>query len=248
MSNEYDHARDRDHETRRKGQVVAPTPKAGALAPTSLTALDAALSNLVRSANTGRSTKPLLSFRSREEGAWTMGRQGNVVEEGTTAAVNLASLMHGYICFSQDNQVLGEHLVPASQPKPLITNLPNHGCPWTDQLSVEMKFLDGDDADTEAVFKPTTLGGRDVIMTVVDTALSRIRSRQHEGKTVPIVRLGRDSYQHPKYSRVWVPTLDIVSWMSPEGPANVAPPPPPPAPKPAPTASAAEQPRRRRVA
>jgi hypothetical protein len=61
-----------------------------------------------------------------------------------------------------------------------------------------------------------------------------------------MVRLEKDSYQHPQFGRVWTPQLTIVGWMPLNGP--------PPAGVPAPTEApsgiggAAEQPRRRRVA
>jgi hypothetical protein len=161
-----------------------------ALAPTSLTALDTALSNVVRSATVGRSSKPILSFRSREQGIWTIGQRRTVVEEGSTAAVNLASLLHGYICFSDDNEVLGEHLVPASQPRPAVKELLEQGFPWQEQLAVDVKFTDGADAGSEVTYKPTTLGGKDVLLGVIDVALNRIRDGQHDGKTVPVVRRG----------------------------------------------------------
>jgi hypothetical protein len=249
MSTEHDRDRNRDGETRREGQAVAPAPKGSALAPASLTALDAALSNVVRSANVGRSSKPILSFRSREEGIWTIGQKGTVVDEGAAAAINLVSLRHGWINFSDDNKVLGEHLVPASQPKPLVTELPDHESPWVEQLAVDLKFIDGTDAGSEVTYKPTTVGGKDVLLGVIDTTLNRIRDDLHDGKTVPVVRLERDSYQHAKFGRVWVPLLTITDWMSPEGPLppSASAPPPPPRP-PAPTTQAAEQPRRRRVA
>jgi hypothetical protein len=239
--------KEQDREPERERQAIASTPKGVALASTSLTALDTALSNVVRSSTVGRSSKPILSFRSREQGIWTIGQRRTVVEEGSTVAVNLASLLHGYICFSDDSEVLGEHLVPASQPKPLVTELPDHGFPWQEQLAVDVKFIDGADAGSEVTYKPTTLGGKDVLLGVIDVALNRIRDGQHDGKTVPVVRLERDSYQHQKYGRVWVPLLTIVDWMSPEGPAPASTPPPPPR-TPAPAAPAAEQPRRRRVA
>jgi hypothetical protein len=102
-----------------------------------------------------------------------------------------------------------------------------------------MKLIDGTDAGVEVVFKPTTLGGKDALLGVIDATLNRIHGGQHDGKTVPVVRLGWDSYQHQKYSRVWIPVLTITDWITADGPA----------PAPAPTSPPpAEQPRRRRVA
>jgi hypothetical protein len=250
--------RDRDGEPKHEGQAIASVPKEAALAFTSLTALSTALSNVVRSATVGQSSKPILSFRSREEGIWTIGQRGTIVEEGSTAAVNFDSLRHGYICFSDDNKVVGEHLVFASQRKPLVTELPNHGFPWQEQLAVDVKFIDGADAGSEATYKPTTNGGINALLGLVDTTYNRIEALkaavkaevggQSDDKTVPVVRLGRDSYQHQKHGRIWFPLLTVTGWMSPEGPAPASAAPPPPPQTPAPATPAAEQPRRRRVA
>jgi len=244
----HDHGHDNDNE--RGGKAIAPAPKGVALGSTSLTKLSAALSNVVRSATVGRSSKPIVSFRSREEGIWTIGQRGTIVEDGSTVAVNLNSFLHGLICFSDNNEVLGEHLVPADQPKPLVTELPNHGFPWQEQFSVDMKFITGADAGAEVVYKPTTLGGKGALLGLINAWLNRVHGDQHDGKTVPVVRLGRDSYPHQKYGRVWIPVLTVVDWITMDGPAPVPadgggrepPREPPTSPPPA------EQPRRRRVA
>jgi hypothetical protein len=245
-NHDHDVDRDRDDEPKPEKQAIALTPKEAALASTALTALSTALSNVVRSAAVGRSSLPILSFKSREEGKWTIGQRGIIVEEGTRVAVNFNSLRHGYICFSDNNENLGERLVPASQPKPLVTELPDHGFPWQEQLAVNVKLIDGADAGSEAAYKPTTVGGKDALLGVIDATFNRIHSDQFDGKNVPIVRLGRDSYQHQRHGRIWVPLLTITDWMFPEGPAPASVSPPPP--QPAPTTPTDEQPRRRRVA
>jgi hypothetical protein len=115
------------------------------------------------------------------------------------------------------------------------------GFPWQEQWAVNLKCLGGADAGVEVVFKATTDGGIKAVVLMVDLIRDRINSGQHNGKIVPIVLLGKDSYQHSQYGRVWYPVLNIVDWMSLDGPA--------PASAPTPTSPPpAEQPRRRRVA
>ena len=241
MSNDHDHDRDRDHANdngeRPEGNQVAPGPAGGAL--TSLAALQTALANVNTAAIIGRSGLPMMLFKREGSGTWGFGQKRTIPEAGSRWAVNPLTFKYGYICFGDSNKVVDERLVPVSQPKPVITELPNTGFPWQEEWAVNMKCLDGADAGVEVIFKATTDGGVKAIVILVDQVRDRINSGQHDGKIAPIVLLEKDSYQHSEHGRVWIPVLNTVDWMSLDGPA----PTPEPAPQP-PT----EQPRRRRVA
>jgi hypothetical protein len=242
MNNVPDHDRDRGHandngEHERPGSTLAPTPAAGG-ALTSLAALQTALANVNTAAIIGRTGLPMLLFKREGSGTWGFGQKRTIPEPGSKWAVNPLTFKYGYICFGDNNKVLDERLVSVSQPKPLITELPDMGSPWQEEWAVNMKCLDGADAGVEVIFKATTDGGVKAIVMMVDQVRDRLNSGQHDGKIVPIVLLEKDSYQHGQHGRVWIPVLNTVDWMSLDGPA------PTPAPEPAPV----EQPRRRRVA
>ena len=162
-----------------------------------------------------------------------------VVEDGSRWAVNPTTFKRGYICFGDGNKVLGERLVSVSQEMPDPTELPDKGAPWQQQWAVNLKCLDGTDAGTEVIYKPTTVGGIQAVAGLIEAVRDRLNSDQHDNKVSPIVLLEKDSYPHPQYGKVWTPMLTIVDWMSLSGPA--------PAPKPASPPPATEQPRRRRV-
>ena len=133
--------------------------------------------------------------------------------------------------------------MPISQPLPDVTELPDKGFPWQQEMAVNLKCISGLDAGTEVAFKTNTEGGKGEVIRLIEAVRDRLGG-QHDGKVSPIVRLEKDSYQHGQFGKVWTPVLTIVEWMSPDGPA------PAPAPAPAappPSSSAAEQPRRRRV-
>jgi hypothetical protein len=150
------------------------------------------------------------------------------------------TIQWGCISFGDGNKVIGERLVPISQPKPLIADMPDTGFPWQEEWSVNMKCLDGADAGVEVIFKATTDGAIKAIVLLVDELRNRLNGNQHDGKIVPIVLLEKDGYQHPKHGPTAIPVLAIISWMSLDGPTPTSTPvePTPPV----------TQPRRRRVA
>ena len=242
MSNhDHDHDRDSDHandngEHERPGSKIAPAPAGGAL--TSLAALQTALAKVNTAAIIGRTGLPMLLFKREGSGTWGYGQKRTIPEEGSKWAVNPMTFKYGYICFNDANKVVGEHLVPVSQPKPLITDMQDVGFPWQEQWAVNLKCLDSADAGVEVTFKATTRGQIQAVVILVDLVRDRLNSGQHEGKIAPIVLLEKDSYPHSQFGKVWIPVLNNVDWMSLDGPA------PTPAPEPPPV----EQPRRRRVA
>jgi hypothetical protein len=215
-----------------------------------LAALEKALGNVDTTAVIGGGGRPMLSFRREGDGTWTFGQKRTIVEPGSRWGVNPATFKRGYICFSEANKVIGERLVSVSLPMPDITELPDKGFEWQPQWAVKLKCIDGTDASVEVEYKPTTVGGIQAVAGLIDTILDRFRGGQHGGKVAPVVQLRKDSYQHSQHGRVWTPQLEIVDWMSLDGPA------PPPAdgggrepPRKPPTSPPpAEQPRRRRVA
>ena len=241
MSDDHDQDRNRDHANdngeheRPGGKQVASAPAGGALA--SIASLAAALANVP--IGIGRTGLPMMLFKSREDGGtWGFGQRRTIPEEGSRWAVNPLTIQWGCISFGDGNKVVGERLVPITQPKPLIADMPDTTFPWQEEWSVNMKCLDGADAGVEVIFKATTDGAIKAIVLLVDELRNRLNGNQHNGKIVPIVLLEKDGYQHPKHGPTAIPVLTIVDWMPLDGPA------PTPAPKPPPV----EQPRRRRVA
>jgi hypothetical protein len=257
MSNDHDHNddRDRDHandngEHERPGSKPASVPAASAL--TSLAALETAFANVNTATYIGRTGRPMLLFKSREgSGTWGFGQKRTIPEEGSRWAVNPMTFKWGYISFADNKKVAGEEMVSVTKSKPNFAELPDTGFPWQEQWSVDMKCLDGADAGIEVTHKANTDGTRSAIVSLFDQVRGQIISEQqagkelHNSKIVAIVLLEKDSYQHAKHGPISIPVLNLVDWMTLDGPA------PTPAPAPTPTSEPAsasvEQPRRRRV-
>ena len=204
-----------------------------------MAALQTALANVNTAAVIGRSGLPMLLFKREGSGTWMFGQKKTIPELDSRWAINPMTFQYGFICFNDANKVVGEHLVSVSQPKPVITDMPDTRFPWQEEWAVNLKCLDGADAGVEVTFKATTRGQIQAVVILIDLVRDRINSGQHDGKIAPIVLLEKDSYPHKEYGKVWIPVLNAVDWMSLDGPA--------PAPEPAPQPSIG-QPRRRRVA
>jgi hypothetical protein len=232
---EFDHEHEHDPGG---GKAIAPVPAGGALA--SLAALTTLLNSVDTGMVIGRSGLPLMSFKREGNGTWMYGQKRTVVEEGSCWAVDPTSFKWGFVAF-ENKKVVGERLVPVSQPKPDLAELPNVGAKWTEQWAVDLKCINGIDAGTHVVWKPTTDGGIKAVAGLIEAVRDKINGGQHEGKVVPVARLEKDSYPHPEHGCIWVPVLTIANWMPLNGPAA--------APNPAsPSPPVVEQPRRRRVA
>ena len=157
QKDEDDHDRDRDPDPAANDNgghgAVAPAQTGGALA--ALTALGTVLNKVDTASVAGRSGLPMLSFKARDNnGTWMIGQKKIVVEEDSRWAINPQTFKRGYICFSNDNKVVDEKLLPVSQPMPDVTELPDKGFEWQTQWAVNMKCTSGTDAGTEVIFKP----------------------------------------------------------------------------------------------
>jgi hypothetical protein len=241
-----DHENNHDGHDHDPDNPIAPAASAGAMV--SLEALGAALSAVDTATIAGHSARPMLQFKREGGGTWAHGQRRTVVEDGSRWAADPRSFMRGYICFGDGNKRLGERLLSVTLPMTDPTGLPDHGFPWVEQWAVCLKCLDGADAGLEVVYKPTTVGGLQAVVGLLETVRDRLAGKMHDGKVSPIVHLGKYDWNSPQYGRIWAPLFDLVAWMSLDGPAPApAPATPPPPTSPPPSAAAAEQPRRRRV-
>ena len=102
----------------------------------------------------------------------------------------------GYICFGDGNKVIGERLVSISQEMPDSRSSPTKAPRGNEQWAVNLKCLDGTDAGTEVIYKPTTDGGIQAVAGLLEAVRDRINGDQHDNKVSPIVLLEKGSYPH----------------------------------------------------
>jgi hypothetical protein len=243
MENESDHAPAHANKEGGGGAIV-PASKSKAL--TSVASLTSMFKGVVLTIG-GRAGAgmPMMLFKARENnGTYVYGQKRIVPDENGIWIFNLETFKHGWICFD-GKKVLGERMVPIDEPMP--PEPLDAGFPWQKQGSVNMKCINGPDANVEVVFKATTDGGLQAIRGTFDTTRDRLIGGQHDSNIVPGALLRKNSYQHSEYGRVWKPVLEIVEWYPLDGPPPASAPKPPPPPPESAAASADDQPRRRRI-
>jgi hypothetical protein len=238
------------------------TPNAAGVA--ALASLRTGLAQVRSTISSSVGGQPLL--RLLKDGAWVMGREDNAVPNGTEAIVNPMSFQTGYSCWTNrqpgqgKNEMMGEEMWGIGGQKPPASTLPQHNdprtqelCAWREQMSVDLKFLDGAFAGQQALYKTSSVGGLRALTDMLDAIMREIDTGSEF--ICPIIQISSDSYQHASYGRTYVPKLEIVSWANMQGQESAddgAPAPvdevvkAEPAPAPAPAAAAPEG-RRRRV-
>ena len=222
------------------GGAIAPASKGSALASAALTALTATFKTVDTTSIGGRPIPPILQFKSREGGIWAFGKRANHprARQPVGGQPRLRSSGAGF-AGATATRCSAKSWCPISQPLPDVTELPDKGFPWQQEMAVNLKCISGTDAGTEVVFKTNTEGGKGEVVRLIEAVRDRLGG-QHDGKVSPIVRLENSSYQHPQYGKTGSRCCRSSDWMPLDGPA--------PAPDAGVAAAASEQPRRRRVA
>lgn len=148
-------------------------------------------------------------------GHWIYGAEQTEVESDSTWAVNPFSFIHGYIAWG-DGDVLGEMMVPVTEPKPELPPVP-HGAKkgWEVQVGMSLKCLSGPDKGLEVRYTTTSVGGKRAVNTLGIAIAAQCETSP--GKPVPVVSLKKDSYQHKSYGRINTPVFDIQEWVSMDG-------------------------------
>jgi hypothetical protein len=148
-------------------------------------------------------------------GHWIYGAEQTEVESDSTWAVNPFSFIHGYIAWG-DGEVLGEMMVPVTEPKPELPPVP-HGAKkgWEVQVGMSLKCLSGPDKGLEVRFTTTSVGGKRAVNTLGVAIAGQCETTP--GKPVPVVSLKKDSYQHKSYGKIYTPVFEIQDWASMDG-------------------------------
>ena len=173
------------------------------------------LSSALRSIQAEVGPSGVVILKMDKTGHWVFGADQTEVEDGAVWAVNPFSFVHGFIAWG-DGEVLGEKMVPVSQPLPELDGAPPAAKKgWETQVGMSLKCLSGEDKGMEARFTTTSVGGKRSVQTLAVALADQVEKDQ--SKPVPVVHLKKEHYQHKSYGRIFTPVFEVVEWLSLEG-------------------------------
>jgi len=180
----------------------------------------------------------------KSDGTWTIGQSNEPMQVGSSWWINLLSLSHGFVCWSnyegtRKNEKLGEVMCPMSEPKP-PKPAPIEGFAFGEQRSFEAVCLNGADQGAEVLFKNGSGGTMKAMKKLEDAIKGQLRSDR--AFPCPVIQFKSEPYKHGDYGKIQNPIFEIVDWADLDGnlKSDGAPEAAAPDPKPAPAPAAAK--------
>ena len=180
------------------------------------------LSTALRSMNAGVSDAGMVILKMDKTGHWVYGADQTEVDDTATWAINPFSFVHGFIAWG-DGDVLGEKMVPVTEPLPEVDPAPPQAKRgWEVQVGMSLKCMEGEDANMEAKYSVTSVGGKRAVQKLALDIAAQVETDQ--SKPVPVVKLKKDHYTHKSYGRIFTPVFEIVGWLGLDGKQDATPP------------------------
>lgn len=178
----------------------------------------ASLSSALRSIQPDSQTEGSVILKMDKTGHWVFGADQTEIEEDSVWAINPFSFVHGYIAWGE-GEVLGEKMTSVSQPLPELEPAPSGAKRgWEMQVGMTLACTNGEDKDMQARYTVTSVGGKRAVQTLAVAIAEQVDKDQT--KPVPLVRLGKEHYQHKSYGRIYTPVFDIVEWVGMDSSAD----------------------------
>lgn len=158
-----------------------------------------------------------------KDGVWVFGQENTELKAGTEVAINPLSVKSGYSSWTdydqklkKKNELVGEFLVPLGAPIPPKHTMKDTGWDWRDLRVIEMKVLNGPHKGKELSFSTTSDGGLRAIKAILDQVV--VQLDEDPEYIVPVVKLGNAFYEHKQWGKTYTPVMDVVDFMTMDGP------------------------------
>jgi hypothetical protein len=149
-------------------------------------------------------------LRLSRTGEWIYGSEDAEVEQGSKWLVHTGSLSMGFASWG-DGELLGESMASLFATPIDKSTLPDTGEAWDPQVAMLLVCLSGQDKGQQVMFKATSKGGTRAFSDLLNAIMGRVATGEQQA-LCPVIHLGRGSYTHKKYGKIFYPVFEVVSW------------------------------------
>jgi hypothetical protein len=192
-------------------------------------AIEGETAAFMRAIASGANTTLLGTLLLFKKGIWQRGETKEALGEGTCAIALMNEARHGWVYWPDnkkpiyqpgrigklcegftlpDRQMLG-NLDQESWPIGLSGQ---HEDPWRKTIFLPMRLLDED--ETILTFTSSSEGGRSAFYYLLKRYAWLVE--KHVGQ-YPVIKLGVEEYEHPKFGMLAKPKLEITDWVGRSG-------------------------------
>jgi len=147
-------------------------------------------------------------------GFWVYGSDDMEVEDESLWAVNPNSFATGYIAWGDASNVLGEEMRSVIDDPILLSDLPDVGAKWAQQVAMQLVCVSGEDTGEQVLYKSSSHGGRKRYNEFLQQVIAQLTSGVSGEAIVPVILLESDSYKHKKYGTIYQPVFSIQKWVT----------------------------------
>ena len=190
------------------------------------------LENTVKSGPIGGGSLPILKM-DRDTGDLSFGEDSTPLEDDDVLAVDVHAILHGYRAFALTENNIAQTVDgdPAEFMEPLTADIDEiwESLPELEEEKVkkgrghvmqqpEYKFsydvplviIEGTNAGTQIIWKPTALGATSNIRKL----LKEVLVRGKKGKSyIPVVQLSSSSYDHKQHGTIWKVDIEVLEFV-----------------------------------
>jgi hypothetical protein len=149
-------------------------------------------------------------------GYWVFGEDELDLEEEALWIVNPDSFAMGYISWDKKTKV-GEQMASIYGPQVDINKMPDTPTKWVRQVGMQLVCLNGEDEGEQVQYVANSYGGVKQFGILLKQVMEHMQSGKAGDKTVPVLELGSDSYDHAEWGKVYTPEFDIKKWIANTG-------------------------------
>ena len=165
-----------------------------------------------------------LYLKMNKQGEWVYGAEEIEVDSEAFFVIDPNTYAQGFVAWDSDSGTLiAEEMSVAGQPPIVMSDLQElpAGIKWQAQSAFALKGVEGVEEGLQLLYKVSSRGGKAAISILLEAIIKR--GKEGNADLCPVVSLGKSSYKHKKYGKIFTPELNVDEWVDlPDGESEPA--------------------------